>query len=94
MAKQSKEIKKTKKEKKETQTERPVEKKIVVQAVDFAPKFIFEEKLKAFLAVILFFLFLLLFGSVAWYFLTQVDTALVNGATGFTNFSRFITFFL
>ena len=55
--------------------------KIDPKLLELSQKPIFEESLKTFLAVILFILFLLLFGAVAWYFLTQFDAALVSGLT-------------
>lgn len=39
---------------------------------------IFEETLKVVIAVILILLFIFLFIGIAWYFLTQVDVAIVN----------------
>lgn len=50
------------------------------------PKYLFEERLKVFLAVILFLLFLLFFGGIAWYFLSQVDPVL-NGSGAAALFS-------
>ena len=48
-----------------------------VQA-DLPPISIFEDGVKGFLLVILIILFLLLFASVVWYFLTQLNTTFVN----------------
>ncbi len=39
---------------------------------------IFEERLKVIIAIILIILFVFLFIGIAWYFLTQVDVAIVN----------------
>ena len=39
---------------------------------------IFEERLKVIIAIILIILFIFLFIGIAWYFLTQVDVAIVN----------------
>ena len=55
--------------------------KLDPKLLELSQKPIFEESLKTFLAVILFILFLLLFGAVAWYFLTQFDAVLVNGTS-------------
>lgn len=83
---------KNKKVKKKHQDGDVIGEKNSARAVKLPPKFIFEEKLRTFLAVILFLLFLLLFASVAWYLLTQLDSTFVNG-TGFTSLKTYLSFF-
>lgn len=43
------------------------------------PKYLFEERMKVFLGILLFILFLLFFGGIAWYLLALMDAGMLGG---------------
>lgn len=89
--------------KKEKQTKKPAEPKNKPEKRDPAAEMevfmsdqqpLFEEKLKIVIAIILVILFILLFIGIAWYFLTQVDTAFVNNSSQSSSVASFIDTYL
>lgn len=82
MAKKSGKDKKKKKNREQVE----VTSKTMRTVIDVSPKFILEERLRTIFGIVLFLLFLVLFGAVVWYFLTQLDTTFVSGTAGLPSF--------
>lgn len=57
------------------------------------PKYLFEERIKLVLAIILFILFLLFFGGIAWFFLSKMDASFVD-SSGSSSAVKFILGFI
>lgn len=62
-----------------TKNSTPTASKANPKTLNIPYKVIIEDKIKVFLGAILIVLFMLLFASVAWYFLTQVEATFVSG---------------